>query len=38
MSKLRDVIRLMRPHQWLKNAFVFAGLLFSQAWHNGPLV
>ena len=27
----------MRPHQWLKNAFVFAGLLFSQAWSDGPL-
>jgi decaprenyl-phosphate phosphoribosyltransferase len=29
-------IRLMRPHQWLKNVFVFAGLLFSQSWRDGP--
>ena len=36
-SLLPALVRLMRPHQWLKNAFVFAGLLFSQAWHDGPL-
>ena len=36
-SPLPALIRLMRPHQWLKNAFVFAGLLFSQTWSDGPL-
>ncbi len=27
----------MRPHQWLKNAFVFAGLVFSQNWQDTAL-
>ncbi len=30
--------RLMRPHQWLKNSFVFTGLLFSHAWHDTHLL
>lgn len=38
MQQLRHLITLMRPHQWLKNAFVFAGLLFSQSWNDGPLL
>lgn len=28
----------MRPHQWLKNSFVFAGLLFGHAWQDTHLV
>ncbi|MEW6163518.1 MAG: decaprenyl-phosphate phosphoribosyltransferase [Pseudomonadota bacterium] len=24
----------MRPHQWVKNGFVFVGLLFGHAWHD----
>ena len=38
LQKIRALITLMRPHQWLKNVFVFAGLVFSQTWSNGPLV
>jgi 4-hydroxybenzoate polyprenyltransferase len=33
-----DHLRLMRPHQWLKNGFVFAGLIFSQSWGNFELI
>lgn len=29
---MKAVIQLMRPHQWLKNGFVFIGLFFGHAW------
>ncbi len=31
---MSPLIRLMRPHQWLKNGFVFVGLLFGHAWRD----
>jgi 4-hydroxybenzoate polyprenyltransferase len=35
---LPELLRLMRPHQWVKNTFVFTGLLFGHAWHDSHLV
>jgi len=32
------LIRLLRPHQWLKNGFVFVGLLFGHAWRDAAPV
>ena len=37
-GKVFDLLRLMRPHQWVKNVFVFTGLLFGHAWHDPNLV
>ena len=36
-SSLPSLLSLARPHQWLKNTFVFAGLVFSQNWHDGAM-
>lgn len=36
--RLPPLLALLRPHQWLKNVFVFAGLVFSQSWHDGERV
>jgi 4-hydroxybenzoate polyprenyltransferase len=38
MKKLSELFRLMRPYQWVKNGFVFTGLLFGHAWHDPDLV
>ena len=38
MKKIFELLRLMRPYQWVKNAFVFTGLLFGHAWHDPNLV
>lgn len=31
---IRDILLLARPYQWVKNSFVFAGLLFAKDWGN----
>ncbi len=33
-ASLGALVRLLRPHQWLKNGFVFVGLLFGHAWND----
>ncbi|MGC2164561.1 MAG: decaprenyl-phosphate phosphoribosyltransferase [Gallionella sp.] len=38
MRLLLGLFRLMRPHQWVKNGFVFVGLLFGHAWHDTSLL
>lgn len=37
-NKLPPWLRLLRPHQWLKNSFVLVGLLFSHAWDEPGMV
>jgi len=32
MNTLIDLIKLSRPHQWVKNVFVFTGFIFGHAW------
>jgi 4-hydroxybenzoate polyprenyltransferase len=32
------LIQLLRPHQWVKNSFVFVGLLFGHAWTNAEII
>jgi 4-hydroxybenzoate polyprenyltransferase len=38
MSRIVAGIELLRPHQWVKNAFVLVGLLFGRAWNDGATV
>lgn len=34
MNTIINLLKLMRPRQWVKNCFVFMGLLFANAWHD----
>ncbi len=38
MTSARALVRAMRPHQWTKNLFVFAPLLFARSWDTVPRV
>ena len=33
-----QLLKLCRPQQWIKNGFVFAGLVFGHRWHEPALV
>jgi 4-hydroxybenzoate polyprenyltransferase len=34
---MRDWIRLLRPHQWIKSSFVLVGFLFGRRWNDAAL-
>jgi 4-hydroxybenzoate polyprenyltransferase len=36
--RVAPYVRLMRPHQWIKNAFVFVGLVFGHGWSDAGLI
>ncbi len=38
MNSAPDLWRLLRPQQWVKNGFVFVGVLFANAWNQPRLI
>jgi len=38
MTLLTAYVRLIRPHQWIKNGFVFVGVVFGHGWKDTNLV
>jgi 4-hydroxybenzoate polyprenyltransferase len=38
LPKIRDLVTSMRPRQWVKNVFLFAGLIFSESLFNASLL
>lgn len=35
---MKNLILLLRPHQWIKSAFVFVGVIFGHAWGDPTLL
>ena len=33
-NRLKDIVRAIRPNQWIKNGFVFLGVVFSGDWQD----
>ena len=38
MQGLKNLWSLLRPRHWVKNGFVFLGLLFANAWHQPEMI
>jgi 4-hydroxybenzoate polyprenyltransferase len=38
MKRVLSRVELLRPRQWIKNAFVLVGLLFGHAWNDAAMV
>lgn len=38
MNSPREILKLMRPHQWLKNGFVLVGPFFAHVWGDAAVV
>ena len=38
MTSALDLLKLMRPRQWVKSGFVLIGVLFAHAWHDAGTV
>lgn len=38
MKRILAFVELLRPQQWVKNAFVLVGLVFGHAWHDPALL
>ena len=38
MTTALDLLKLMRPRQWVKSGFVLIGVLFAHAWHDAGTV
>ncbi|HVQ38176.1 MAG TPA: decaprenyl-phosphate phosphoribosyltransferase [Pyrinomonadaceae bacterium] len=38
MNTVVNLLKLMRPRQWVKNCFVFMGMLFANAWHDQQML